>query len=272
MAKFIMPKVTVDQLRTTIHNMPTAIRENYGRRHFALASYVISKYTDGMKWGERNVLARALGDASAPGIFQMDNSTDEIREGRSTRLMDLAEIILNLQLVEGFDECMARLNTGDHKQVEATYAELQFGKIFYLHDMNFRFVVPEGKVKGADYDFEFAFPRFPVVCADVKCKLEGSDFRPKSVLNSLDEARSRNLPADKPGIIFVKVPQEWFVTNKDVVADELRKVARDFLRSTGRVVSIKYYISHLSFEKETTIHQHGFDEIDNPKSRFPRSS
>jgi hypothetical protein len=61
MAKFIMPKVTVDALRRLVAQMPIELAGDYGRRHFALASYIIATYTDGMKWGERNVLGRALG-------------------------------------------------------------------------------------------------------------------------------------------------------------------------------------------------------------------
>ena len=34
--------------------------------------------------------------------------------------------MINLQFVEGFDDCIRRLRTGDEEQIEATYAELQF--------------------------------------------------------------------------------------------------------------------------------------------------
>jgi len=44
-------------------------------------------------------------------------------------------------------------------------------------------------------------------------------------------------------VIFVKMPPRWADERPTLKAD-LAKVAHDFLRGTGRVVSIKYYMSH----------------------------
>ena len=105
-----------------------------------------------------------------------------------------------------------------------------------------------------------------MVCADAKCKIEANNIDPASVRNTLDSARDQ-FPKDKPGVIFVKVPQHWFA--RPGMTADLRKVARDFLRGTGRIVSVKYYVSHVTFVNQQTVHRHAFDEIDNPNNRFP---
>ena len=239
---------------------------DYGRRHYMLFMYVFHQIL-GKDWVENNVLLHALGPAKGKiGFFEMDFSADEIRELKSLRIFDLAEILLNLQMIEGFDDCVGRLRSGDQKQIEATYAELQFAKLLYVHDIDFKFVVPAKKVKGEDYDYEIRFPDGTIACADAKCKLEATDIDPHSVKNSLKDARDQ-LPATKPGIIFVKVPQNWF----DVpgMVDDLNKIALDFMRGTGRIVSVKYYISHVTFRDQATLHRHAYKELSNASSRFP---
>jgi hypothetical protein len=138
----------------------------------------------------------------------MDFSTDEARETKTLRIFDLAEILLNLQMVEGFDGCVARLRRADAQQVESTFAELQVGKLLYVHDVDFEFVVRTDE-KGADYDYDIDFHGGWRACAEAKCKLESTEINPRSVRATLNEAR-KQLPKDRPGIIFVKIPQHWF--------------------------------------------------------------
>jgi hypothetical protein len=261
----IVPKVTTDHLRSFLARMPLEVYSDYGRRHFKLFTHVLHRFL-GQEWVEKHILAQALGINKGPTAFlEVDFSTDERRELGSLRLFDLAEMLMNLQLVEGFSECIDRLRTGKRDQIEATYAELQFAKLFYVHDMQFRIMVPSGE-RRSSYDFEIFLPSHPVVCADAKCKIEANNIDPASVRNTLDSARDQ-FPKDKPGVIFVKVPQHWFA--RPGMTADLRKVARDFLRGTGRIVSVKYYVSHVTFINQQTVHRHAFDEIDNPNNRFP---
>ena len=93
-------------------------------------------------------------------------------------------------------------------QVEATFAEFDFARFLYIHDIVFKFVTPIG-MTGKDYDFGIVYADGREACADAKCRLEGTDIRADTVRNSLNKARTNNLPPDKPGIVFVKVPQTW---------------------------------------------------------------
>jgi hypothetical protein len=257
----------VAELRAHIARLPPEIAQDYGRRHFVLSGYIINAFT-GQEWVERHLLANTLGAAGAAGYFQMDFSSDIARETKSLRMFELAETMFNLQMVEGFQECIDRLKTGDAGQIEATLAELEFAKLLYWHDLHFRFVVPENRSGGDNYDFEIRLDTHPIVCADAKCKLESTTIDAGSVRNTLQEGR-RKLPRDKPGILYVKIPQHWYDTPE--MSAELKRIAENFLRNTERVVLICYYVSHLIFDtqRQQTLHRHAFQENQNPRTRFP---
>jgi hypothetical protein len=175
--------------------------------------------------------------------------------------MDLAEVIYNLQPVPGFDECITRLRDGD---IEGTYAELDFGRMLYLNQVPFRFVVPQGTT-GLDYDVEIEYPDGVIASADAKCKIEGTEFSENTIRNTLNKAR-KQLPDDRPGIVFVKVPPAW-VSDSDRVTISLN-TARDFLRGTRRVVSVKFYSSPITLANNVLRHDHAYKEISNPLTDF----
>jgi hypothetical protein len=77
-----------------------------------------------------------------------------------------------------------------------------------------------------------------VACADTKCKFESTEVRAESIRDSLEHARSQ-LPKDRPGIIFVKMPGHWLDAPTSVIS--FVREAESFLRNTGRVVSVKFY-------------------------------
>ena len=123
--------------------------------------------------------------------------------------------------------------------IEGTYAELDLGRMLYLSLTNFRFVSRSGK-KGDDYDIEIALKDGIVVCADAKCKIETTDYSENTVRNSLQHARQQ-FPKDRPSVVFVKVPPRWLADQSEMKS-HLTVIANEFLRGTGRVVSVKYYI------------------------------
>jgi hypothetical protein len=175
--------------------------------------------------------------------------------------MDLAEILYNLQEVPGFAECIARMRNGD---IEGTYAELDFGRMLYLRQIRFRYVVPRGRT-GSDSDIEVVYPNGLVVCGDAKCKIESTEFSWKTIDYTLEAARSQ-LPDDRPGIVFVKLPPRWLEIPH--FADICVAVASDFLRTTRRVVSVKYYTAQITFVDGALQFQQFAQEISNPITDF----
>lgn len=190
------------------------------------------------------------------------NETDAVTLDISAyRIMDLAEILYNLQYVSGFDECISRTRDGDS---EGTHAELDLGRMLYLHQIRFRYVVPQGFI-GRDYDVDIICPNGLIVCGDAKCKVEATEFSRKTIDYTPEKARGQ-LPDDRPGIVFVKVPPRWMQIPNFV--DVLVAVARDFLRTTRRVVSVKYYVSPITSMNGAMKVQHAFKEISNPITDF----
>jgi hypothetical protein len=152
-------------------------------------------------------------------------------------------------------------------QVEAMFAEFDFARFLFLHDIAFRFVTPTG-VKGEDYDFGIEYADGREACADAKCRLEGTEVRADTVKNSLNKARTNNLPPDKPGIIFLKVPQAWL--EQESVRKGIYAVVEGFLHNTERIVSVVVYatVSMELVEQRMMLMRHRFHQFLNASHRF----
>ncbi len=89
-----------------------------------------------------------------------------------------------------------------------------------------------------------------------------------TVKNSLNKARTNNLPRDKAGIIFVKVPQVWL--EQEDVRRGIRAVAEGFLRNTKRIVSVVVYATVMRElgEQRMMLMRHRFEEFPNACHRF----
>jgi hypothetical protein len=74
------------------------------------------------------------------------------------------------------------------------------------------------------------------------------------------------LPVDRPSVIFLKVPQAW--TDDVSVAAAMVEEGRRFFRNTDRIISIKFYVSHLETRDGIVHHRHAYREITNEASRF----
>src|SRR5262249_13213555 len=74
-------------------------------------------------------------------------------------------------------------------------------------------------------------------------------------------------PANKPGIFFVKVPQDWM--EHPQFAELMGHAAtRFFATRTGRIVSVIIYIEPVTFANGGLGVGHVFAELPNPHHRF----
>jgi hypothetical protein len=186
------------------------------------------------------------------------------KEVQYFRTIDLGELLFNLQHIEGFDGCVARLKGGD---VEPALAELDVARMLYINDQMFWFVEPQGKT-GDDYDFLVLYPGGVGACIEAKCNIETPEVNLSTIKNSLQKAR-KQLPETAPGIIFVKLPAQWLS-----VPEFQRKsieTAMAFLRGTKKIVSVKYYVAPFHFVNGHLGQGHMFKEITNPQHRFDTS-
>lgn len=256
------PRISFANLMETARSFPQEVRDDKNRLTFTLAVSVVRHFF-GKQWYEDHIFQDAQHSRPA-GFMRIDYTPGFEGERKTSRLLDFAETLFNLQHIEGFDDRVDQMRSG---HVEATFAEFDFARFLYIHDIAFKFVTPRG-VKGKDYDFGIEYADGRAACADAKCRLEGTEVRADTVRNSLNKARSNNLPPDKPGIIFVKVPQMWL--EQEDVRKGIYGVVEDFLRNTERVVSVVMYTTAVMelAEQKMMLMRHRFHEFLNSSHRF----
>ena len=150
------------------------------------------------------------------------------------RMITLAELLLNMQDVKGFSECLSLLVDG---RLEAAFAELDVGRVLSYSNVRFGFNVRTGQLK-SDYDLNVFFRNGERGCAETKCKIEGKTITAKSVLNTLQHAR-KQLPNDEPGVIFLRMPEAWM---RNIKAEEdITPAVKGFMRGTRTVVAVEIF-------------------------------
>jgi hypothetical protein len=251
--------ITRQHLLKTVGNFPAELRDDDSKRSF-WTSLAVIKYFLGEEWIEEHV-----GPQSAVGGFlRVAPGEGADTQISAFKIVDFAELLYNLQDVPGLDVCIDRIRRGT---IEPTYAELDLGRMLYCGGVEFRFVEPQ-QHKGLDYDIEIRLSDGVLVCADAKCKVDSTDFSVDTVRRSLEKARTQ-FPKDRPSIIFLKVPDRWI--EQPLFGASLNDIAVQFLRGTGRIVSVKFYFSRTIYRDKMLKHEHVFKEISNPKNRFDSS-
>jgi hypothetical protein len=213
-----------------------------GWRAYHLAVFVFRRLL-GQEWIDRTFSEKADNVCGFLNPDGFDYGSNELAIHRH-RVIDLAEDVFNLQVVEGFSSPFGQLRTGS---VETAVAELEVASMLRKLDVDFRFVIPTRR-RGDDYDLEIKFPDGRVALADTKCKLERTPFGEATISNTLSETRSQ-FPPEKPSIVFLKVPQTWLSKEHGgtAIQEPLRKATYRFLGATTRVVSVKYFFRNLEF-------------------------
>lgn len=232
------------------HNVRTIAREIYKNfpdkseldRYYKLALYVLHVYF-GAEWMKRYII-----DVRRNTFFEASVSSEITSTADGHRTRDLAELVLNMSRCPGIEAPFAELADG---KIESSYSELLAGKILKTYSSSFRFVLPCGK-KGQNYDIELKSRNGKIVCADVKLKLDGQAFVVNGLTNSLKDAIDKNLPKNRPCMIFIKIPQGWF--EDKYIKRRIIQAIKGFLNTTKRVVLIVTYSSRvISLEKTSRL-------------------
>ncbi len=204
------------------------------------------RVTDEVAWLEaaRDVLVHYLGiewcqrtflDPSnkADFSFKPMPSKDPVDGARyCDYVVNLAEMLLNFQPIQGFDEWHIRLKK--RTDVQAAVAELEAAALLFKSAITFRFV-PEVKKKGLDYDLEAIIGGNTVPC-ETKCKMPRTSVSDKTVKKALEKA-NRQIPRDQPNIVFMRIPETWISDPTSRVAFEggLKRAFRWFERISAVV-------------------------------------
>jgi hypothetical protein len=255
-----LARLSFFDLMEKARSFPPEIRAESAHLAFRMRLAVICHFL-GTRWCQHNIEQDAAHSRPA-GFLRLDYTPGLQGQRKISRISDLAEMLFNLQHVEGFDNRVHQMRTGS---IEATFAEFDLARFLYIHDIAFKFVTPSG-MKGEDYDFRVEYSDGRNACVDAKCRIEAAEVRADTIMNSLKDARTQ-LPRDEPGIIFVKVPQTWF--EQAGVRQDISAVVAGFLRNTGRIVSVVVYTTAaMEAAEQKTLLRHRFDEFASGSHRF----
>jgi hypothetical protein len=232
------PIVNVERLKGMVHKDLKQFADEYldgnleGGEQYLVAVNILERYF-GFKWIEKHIL-----DEPQNGFLGRELTGEAGSSIVMRKVINLAEFLINLAPKENIETILHMIASGE---IESSYAELEVAKLLMTRNVNFHFVTPS--IKGESFDLLIDAPFAAQVCADTKCKLEAGEFSAKGILHSLKQATKRNLPKDRPGTIFLKIPQEWQASPSIWV--ETQGVCREFLKQHLRLVSITIFASHI---------------------------
>lgn len=243
-----------------IETFPTKLQlpEGDASGQYYLAAMLVIIHFFGIEWAERWV----MGTRGEKGDFlRNDWSTVDRRETHKLRILQLAEMLINLQDAPHFWSVLETMvGTG----VEAGFSELEAGALMKRRGIRFAFRTPTGN-RGNDYDLDIDLDGFHV-CGETKCKVEKTAVSVKSLLNSVEDARSRNLPPDQPGAVFVKIPQPWF--DDASFQAQIDIDLPNYLKSAGRLAMVVVSSSPEIAAGPLTVSLSAWKSVINKDSRF----
>ena len=184
------------------------------------------------EWVQTHVLG--VGDASdwlrSRAMILPEAVSQTERQRFSRRLVKLADMLINLQIVPGFSNRITRMQTAD---VDATIADFEAAEMLYRSAVPFRFVDEQYRARD-DYDIAATFGGLTVAC-EVKCKLQGTPLSERTILGALKKSQEQ-LPRDMPGIVFLKFPESWVPQPEAVVY--LESALEDIFARTARISAV----------------------------------
>src|SRR6202043_2436841 len=104
----------------------------------------------------------------------------------------------------GLDDVLDQIRD---RMLGSGFAELDAGRLLWVRGIPFKYIETVGTL-GCDYDLELSHWNGIECCGEVKSKDEKTALSERTILASLKEARDQ-LPKDRPGVVFLKVPQSW---------------------------------------------------------------
>jgi hypothetical protein len=197
MARSVTLQITPADIVGWVHRLEEESGETYPRdqKHLAAGVLVLARLF-GHPWVDSRILKKSR-FMHPPVATRLDAFK------RQDRLASLAEHLVNLQHIEGFEWCLREIYTDS---IETGLAKLYGAGMLRRAMVSFCFIVPSGKIK-ADYDAEATIgsTRFPI---EMKAKIEGQAPSAKAVADSLKRARDQ-VPRDTPNLVFLRVPGAW---------------------------------------------------------------
>jgi hypothetical protein len=232
------------------------------------------------KTGDRNLLyLEAAGGVIAEYLHKnyFDKNTDpflgarevnaqgDIWYGFPLRVILIGETLFLLRNCKGFPEICHRLQT---RGLRSAYYEMLAAKIFARAGFDIE-MWRETQQIGNDFDFRAVRKRL-AINVEVTA-LEEKEFYKNTAINAIHRKR-RQLPKDKPAVIFCVVPAQWEKLSFDI-NDWTADVANTFFLSGSRRVNRLVFYTERHTNASNTQSIGGFITLaktyDNPNPYFP---
>jgi hypothetical protein len=173
----------------------------------------------------------------------------------------LAETLFNLQHVSGLQ---SRIDQLPGKDLEASVAEFDSARLLFMNSIPIRFVEEIGKT-GSDYDLCVDINGMSVAC-ETKCKIEGTELSVSAIKSRLKDARSQ-LPSDRPGIVFVHIPEAW--VRNELINEVAPQALNETFRGTRRISTVILFWEEWELSGEAAMRTVRFRTEHNPYARLP---
>lgn len=181
------------------------------------------------------------------------------------RVVQLAELLYNLQTVPGITHIYRRI-ISDPLQIEATVLELSGLSMLWRARIPFR-IIHTGADQGLNYDCELTLPGGETAYCEMTCKVEGSSFDTERFRSKLNEERGQ-LPADRCGVIFLKIPDAWVVDL--AIMRQLEPTITNFLAKTSRVADVVLYTDGIITAHDGSAHITAVKEFVSDRPAFQK--
>ena len=225
---------------------------------FSLATNILREAM-GDDWCQKHMFNAANGRSQLP-VVGLDGA-DAIKA--QARAVQLGELIYNLQVVPGFHVWVRGMANRD---LNAVIAEAEAAKLLATSNMRLQFAPPQGR-KGSDYEMDVELPSGDIASCEVKSKRGHTQLSGRTLLKSLKKA-VHQIPATRPGIILLKLPEAWIKDGPRLEGAVDYAVKRLF-RDSRRVIAVVFFWqrwNELSNGTQAQLWQ--FREYINENSRF----
>jgi hypothetical protein len=230
-------RLTTDHLSIIVRTLaasPPPVTADHDFITYGLATEAL-RFFFGNEWTNENVFSihkETSAHHRQGRLFLRTDSTEQADQFRHMqRVTSLAEITFNLQGVDGLKQ---RISLMDKHDLESALGEMECAALLSHSELAFRFVIPTGS-KGLDYEAEVTTSANRIVCSEIKVKSERTSADAQTLWSTLETAR-KQLPKSEPGLILVRIPEEW-VKRQDIQTIVNDAIGRVF-RQSHRVVAV----------------------------------
>lgn len=199
--------------------------------------------------------------AKTPDGFLRPDAGEQDQSRGAYRVVELAEMLLNMQQVDGI---RTRIVDLQKESLEGGVAELQGAAILHSSGIRIRF---KEETKGVELDAKQG-GNFDLIAEisglNVNCEMKSKcqDSKPTGLRRRLKRARGQ-LPEGAPNLVFIRIPGSWMQSTQG--RKDVSNAVNAYLRSSQRVTSVVVHWESWTQFKVGTLRRPHFEQYPNPR-------